>query len=239
MPGDSLFPVTDATKDAILGRFYENLLPRGLRPGERCPGAVIARLDGAGCPAETVIVFLFRYAFGSQKLRERMRRRKRRFYKSVRLQAELALITLEDWQEGFPADLTGDDLAKRLQECNEVKRAIQLGMDYLKRHRYSGRTLRHLGAAPLEYLAMIQVYGEAVGSPISDVELSELVWAAVSAVHPKAKRIETDTLAQAMRRFHKRNPWFKGELRTRLWERAARQQKQVPSERLLDEDLRA
>jgi hypothetical protein len=102
---------------------------------------------------------------------------------------------------------------KEVKEAEWVEQIIKGVIAHVRRSRDIGRELKRFGVTPLEYLAMLQCLAEEVGNPLFEVELSELVLAAVSAVHPKARKIETDTLAPAMRRFHKRTPGLKEALK--------------------------
>jgi hypothetical protein len=189
-------------------RFEENLFPRDRRNGEKYPGEVIERLVIAGCPPEEVFFCLFAYATGSDSIRMLQRESIRYHRERMRLDLERALATVKYWKFKFRFHAGNVD-TKEVKEAEWVEQIISEVAPHFRRSRDIGRKLRRFGVSRLEYLAILQCFAEEVGIPLTEDELSELVWAAVSAVYPKAKRIETDTLAQAMRRFHKRTPGLK------------------------------
>jgi hypothetical protein len=216
---------------AMRERFEENLFPRYYRKGEKSPGDVILRLEKAGCPLRILIQCLFGYVIGSDEMRTGVRELRCIRREEARIEREAVAIGFERLLNRIEyAQVTRRD-STWIEEAEGAKAKIREEISHLRgirNPRRYARPLRRLGHQPLEWLAVLQCFAKCVSSPLTEGELAALVWAAVSAMHPKAKRIETDTLAQAMRRFHKRNPGLRKLLNGCVSEILARYQTAPP-----------
>jgi hypothetical protein len=145
-----------------------------------------------------VTQFLFAFALGD-KVPRKARRERERSTRAL-LQATIYGAQVKArWLRCYGQTETAESAES---EKREAERAIKL-------IRESGMyETRGLGVAPLEYLVELQECARQVASPLTEGELAGLVWAAVSALHPKAERIEPDSLARGLNRFRKRNPDF-------------------------------
>lgn len=183
---------------AAVGRIRENLYPHDRRRGEKYPGEVVDRLDKAGFRRGSVGALLYNYAVGSEANEPRRQRRERGrvALALLRHRAQDAQVRARWFRlHGWTALAEAADQEKQYAE-GVIKHIKKAGV-------YS---LRRAGLSPLEYLILLQEGAKRVGRPLTQGELSDLVWAALSALRAKAKPIEADSLARNLARFRKRNP---------------------------------
>jgi hypothetical protein len=195
-------PQTSVVLPQHVGRFEGNLYPRDRRKGEKCLGDVIERLARAGCPEGNVKAWLMAYTLG---VNEHKHLERKHTYEETHLMVRLLLAKIKSLK--VQADLlrfkgraaSAEDTEQEIKEAErEIERIEDADVHSFWRY----------GAAGLDWLIVLQEAAKYVGSPLTEGELAGLVWAAVSAVYPKARTIETDSLARSLARFRKRNTDF-------------------------------